>query len=107
MDTVYAVLVKSGPEWDGQRIVYTKSKALFDQISTVGYENVYFQGFSSELKLEVMKVMDEYKAEYPDYEAENLEDIDIHGALVEYLEYMLKEPVILAGDTEFYPSWNW
>lgn len=106
MDTVYAILVKSGPEWDGQRIVYTKSKALFDQISIADYKNVYFQGFSAELKLEILRVLDDYKAKYPDCEVENLEDIDIWGG-IDYLEYTLNGPVILAGDTEFYPSWNW
>lgn len=106
MDTVYAVLVKSGPEWDGQRIVYTKSKALFDQISGVQHENVYFQGFSAELKLEIMRIWEQNKIDYPDYESEDLQDIDIWGA-IEYLEYTLNGPVILAADTDFYPSWNW
>lgn len=106
MDTVYAVLVKSGPEWDGQRIVYTKSRALFDQISGVQYKNVHFNDFSVELKLEVMSVLDQNKIDYPEYESEDLQDIDICGA-IEYLEYNLEGPVILAAETEFYPSWNW
>lgn len=106
MDTVYAVLVKSGPEWDGQRIVYTKSKALFDQISGVQWKNVYFNDFSEELKLEITRIWDQNKIDYPDCEPEDLQDIDIWGA-IEYLECTLNGPVILADDTEFYPSWNW
>lgn len=107
MDTVYAILVKSGPEWDGQRIVYTKSKALFDQISEVQYKTIYFNDFSVELKIEVMRALEKLKAEYPECEIEDLQDIDIHVALTEYLECFLERPVILAGDTEFYPRWNW
>jgi hypothetical protein len=107
MDTVYAILVKSGPEWDGQRIVYTKSKAVFEQISTLDGEDLYFDDFSEELKFEVMQVLNEYKLEYPETELDDLEGIDISSALLEYLEYTLDGPVILAGDTEFYPSWSW
>lgn len=111
MDKVYLVLHRTGPEWDGQRIYKTKSKALFDFIDNYDFDrnNVYFYEFSEELKQDVLEAIKIHNEKYPDNAAEfDGEPIEIWDAM-EWLElpYSNKEELILAGDTELTCSWNW
>lgn len=107
MDTVYSILVRWGPEWDGQSVVYTQSRALFEllQDADAGV-NKYFDDFSDELKAEI-------KAKYNsfdwavDYAPDPLEEIDITQA-IEWLEFYTNTyPLVVLGHIEFNTSWNW
>lgn len=110
MDTVYIALVRYGPEWDGQSIYKTKSKALFDQMVKINhtYSNklIRFPEFSDELKADLRVRHAEDLAKYPDLELLD-EDMNIQDAM-EWLDgYDVKFPVIVAGETELTCSWNW
>lgn len=115
MDTVYIALVRWGPEWDGQSIYRTKSKALFEQISkTTRYNGSYFPDFSEELKAELRARHAQLAIKYPETICEPLDEemciteamewLDCYGP--EYDEYD-EFPVILGGQTELTCSWNW
>ena len=109
MNTVYAVLVRWGPEWDGQSIYYTSSKALFDQLDNLDYQgrSLSFDDFSKELKKQVRVVRAAFIQQNPDAELEEEEDTSIIDAM-EWLEVISPEfPVIVAGETELTCSWNW
>jgi hypothetical protein len=111
MDTIYIALVRWGPEWDGQSIYRTKSKALFDQINKANrHTDTYFPDFSEELKAELRARHAEQAIEYPGIISEPLdEEMSITEAM-EWLDcYGLeydKFPVILGGQTELTCSWN-
>ena len=108
MDTVYSVLARWGTEWDGQSIYYTASKALFDQIEKINYNEVFFSDFSDELKSQLRIVREAFIKQNPDVELlDREEDMSINEAM-EWLEVVTpKFPVIVAGETELTCSWNW
>lgn len=107
MDTVYSALVRWGPEWDGQSIYYTHSKALFD-LMAVTDSAVYFPDFSEELKAQLRITREAFLKQCPDAELlDPEEDMSIHEAM-EWLEVVAPEfPIIVAGETELTCSWNW
>jgi hypothetical protein len=114
MDTVYVVLCRWGPEWDGQSLYRTKSKALFDYIDKGDWRwNTVptFSDFPEELKADIRARYEAQKLEYPDLTSEVLdEEMDLGEAmewLDSYGEDYLKFPVILAGTSELTCSWNW
>lgn len=110
MDTVYIALVRWGPEWDGQSIYRTKSKALFEQLKITDNE-VYFPAFSEELKSELRARYEQQKIEYPELTSEPLDEEMSISEAMEWLdcygEDYNKFPVILGGETELTCSWNW
>lgn len=103
MDSVYSILGRWGTEWDGQSIVYTKSKALFEQLQKDYYKNVYFDDFSDELKSDIREAYDKLDL---DYDLDPIEDIDLTNA-IEFLEVSHNYPMVVLDHTEFTPSWNW
>lgn len=108
MNTVYAVLVRWGPEWDGQSIYYTQSKALFEQMQRADrHEGVYFPDFNEELKAQIRATREAFERQNPDVELEDEADTSINEAM-EWLEYVgPKFPIIVAAETELTCSWNW
>lgn len=109
MDTVYIALVRWRPEWDGQSIYYTSSKAMFDQLDNLDYQGqrLSFGDFSEELKEQVRAVRAAFIQQHPDVELEGEEDTSISDAM-EWLEVIRpKLPVIVAGETEVTCRWNW
>lgn len=108
MDTVYVALVRWRPEWDGQSLYYTHSKALFEQMCEDNNKATYFNDFSEELKSQLRVTMEAFMKQHPDVgllDAE--EDISITEAM-EWLEVVgPKFPVIVAGETELTCHWNW
>jgi hypothetical protein len=108
MDTVYSALVRWGPEWDGQSIYYTYSKALFEQMKVADRrEGLNFDSFSEELKAELRAKREAFTEQDPDIAFEEEEDMSINEAM-EWLEVICpKFPIILAGETELNCSWNW
>jgi hypothetical protein len=107
MDTIYIALVRWGPEWDGQSIYYTHSKALFEQIETVNYNEVFFDDFSDELKAHLRITREAFNTHHPDVVLDAEEDMSISEAL-EWLQVVSpKFPVIIGGETELTCSWNW
>ena len=102
----YSILVRWGPEWDGQSVFYTESKELFELLKNNAGSNQYFSEFSDSLQKELEKKYAEFDYASP-YSPEPLEDIDICQA-IEYLEaYSHKYPLTVLDYTEFTPSWNW
>lgn len=111
MDTVYCALVRWGPEWDGQSIYYTNSKAMFDQLyladHTYGSDKpIYFDTFSDELKAQLRAVRAAFVTQHPDIALDSEDDMSISEAM-EWLECSPKFPVVLAGEAELTASWNW
>ena len=105
MDTLYIILVRWGPEWDGQSIYYTYSKALFEYIKSADlYRKTYFNDFSEELKADIITAKDIFSKEYPQTTLEDNEDI---GSAMEWLEAQPKFPIIVAGETSLTCRWNW
>jgi hypothetical protein len=111
MDTVYIALVRWGPEWDGQSIYRTKSKALFEQIKSTGYEEPSFQDFNEELKSELRARHTQQLAEYPEVTSEEFNEEMALSEAMEWLDCFEGEynkfPVILGGETELTCIWNW
>lgn len=113
MDTIYIALVRWGPEWDGQSIYRTKSKALFEQmkIADESRNTMYFSGFSEELKAELRAAHAKQLTEYPELTSEPLDEEMTITEAMEWLdcygEDYNKFPVIVAGETELTCSWNW
>lgn len=110
MDTVYIALVRWGPEWDGQSIYRTKSKALFEQLCRTDSET-YFSDFSEELKADLRTRHATQLRELPELTHDPLdEQMSIQEAM-EWLDCYGDEyndfPVILGGETELTCSWNW
>lgn len=110
MDTYYIALVRWGPEWDGQSIYKTKSKALFDQIKKADDE-VYFPDFSDELKADLRAKYNEQNEKYPELTPEPLnEEMSLNEAM-EWLdcygEDYNKFPILVGGMTELTCHWNW
>lgn len=106
MDTVYSVLVRWGPEWDGQSVIYTQSLPLFELLRDNCGDNKYFNDFSDKLKAEIKTKYDAFDWAV-DYAPDLLEDTDITQA-IEWLEYYPKNyPLVVIDHTEFTPSWNW
>lgn len=104
--TVYSVLVRWGPEWDGQSVFYTESLALFEILRDNCGNNKYFDDFSDKLKAEIKTKYDAFDWAV-DYAPDPLEDIDILQAM-EWLEhYPMSYPLMVVDHTEFTPSWNW
>jgi hypothetical protein len=102
----YSILIRWGPEWDGQRVSYTKSKALFELMRDTR-ENKYFSDFSLELQTELKEKWVAFDWESP-YPADGeLEDIDILQAIEWLEESSPKFPITLLDSTEFTPTWNW
>lgn len=107
MQTVYSVLVRWGPEWDGQSIYYTDSKALFEQICNTNHYEVYFNDFSDELKQQLRITMEAFSKQHPDVELQEEEGMSINEAM-EWLEVASPGfPIIVAGETELTCNWNW
>lgn len=109
MGTVYCALVRWGPEWDGQSIYYTHSKALFEEMKLIDdrQKDVYFDNFSEELKTQLRAVRAAFTKQHPDVDLGDDEDMSISEAM-EWLEVVTPAfPVILAGETELNCSWNW
>ena len=107
MDTVYAVLVRWGSEWDGQSIYYTQSKALFDTIKNISYKEVLFNDFSDELKSQLRMTREAFNKQHPDVALDAEEEVSIIEAM-EWLQVTSpKFPVIVADETELTCSWNW
>lgn len=102
--TVYSILVRWGPEWDGQSVTYTESKALFELLERAS-KNIYFSDFSEKLQQELISKHSELDWDAP-YDPGALEDIDIARA-IEYLEYTGLYPVLVIDHTEFTLNWNW
>jgi len=103
---VYSILVRWGPEWDGQSVIYTESKELFELLKDNTGNNQYFTEFSDKLQEELEKKYSEFDYASP-YSPEPIEDIDICQA-IEYLEcYTPQYPLTVLAHTEFTPSWNW
>ena len=110
MKTVYIALVRWGPEWDGQSIYKTESKALFDQLCQTDSET-YFPDFSEELKADLRARYTQQNLEYPELTPDVFnEEMSINEAM-EWLdcygEDYNKFPAILGGETELTCSWNW
>lgn len=109
MQEVYSVLMRHDPEWDGQNVIYIKSKALFDLLQSNEFsgDNVYFDDFSEELKRELTVAYEALNQEI-DYPLDPIGDMDI-GAAIELLEYtaLNQFPMVLLGHTECTMSWNW
>lgn len=108
MDTVYIALVRWGPEWDGQSIYKTKSKALFDQMCD---GEVYFSEFSEELKSELRARYAQQVIDYPESASEPLDEEMSIAEAMDWLDcYGLdynKSSFILGGETELTFSGNW
>lgn len=112
MDTVYIALVRWGPEWDGQSIYKTKSKALFEQMQKADQGiGTNFSEFSEELKAELRALHEQQKLELPELTSEQLDEEMCLTEAMEWLdcygEIYNKFPVIVAGETELTCSWNW
>lgn len=105
--TVYSILVRWGPEWDGQSVVYTESLALFELlVNSNCLGNKYYPDFSDKLKAEIKAKYDAFDWT-ASYEPEPLEGLSILDA-IEWLEYLPKAyPLLVIDHTEFTPSWNW
>lgn len=102
----YSILVRWGPEWDGQSIRYTKSEALFKLLRDSD-GNKYFPDFSPELQTELKEKWVAFDWESP-YPAEGeLEDIDILQALEWLEEACPRFPLTILDSTEFTPYWNY
>lgn len=109
MDTVYAILVRWGPEWDGQSIYYTHSEAMFEEMKLIDdrQKDICFDNFSEELKEQLRAVRDAFTKQHPDVALDDEEEMTISEAM-EWLEVVTPSfPVILAGETELTCSWNW
>ncbi len=112
MDTIYIALVRWGPEWDGQSIYRTKSKALFEQIKATEMGNEpYFPYFNLELQAELRAKYTEQKLHHPELTSEALDEEMSLSEAMEWLdcfgEEYTKFPVILGGEAELTCSWNW
>lgn len=107
MTNVYSILVRWGPEWDGQSVIYTESLALFELLRDNCGSNKYYEDFSEELKAEIKEKYDAFDWDCPYGAPQPLEDTDIIEA-IEWLEYRPKSyPLTVIDHTEFTPSWNW
>lgn len=102
----YSILVRWGPEWDGQSVRYVKSKALFELLRD-SVDNKYFPDFSAELQEELKEKWVAFDWESPYPPEGELEDIDILQALEWLEEAYLRFPLTILDSTEFTPSWNW
>ena len=101
----YSILVRWGSEWDGQSVIYTKSKALFDALNTANDDIYYDNGFSEELKQEIL---DKHNAiEWTGQPEDIEEDMGLCQA-IEYLEtHSVEYPITILDHTEFTPYWNY
>lgn len=102
----YSILCRWGPEWGGQSVIYTKSKALFVAL-TKGEDLHYNDGFSEELKQEIRDAHNIIDWVMPNAPEPIDEDMDLCNA-IEYLETSsIKYPITVIGHTEFTPYWNY
>lgn len=101
----YSILVRWGPEWDGQSVIYTESKALFDALDTANDDIYYNSGFSEELKQEIL---DKHNAIKWSGEPKDIEeDMGLCDA-IEYLQvHSVKYPITILDHTDFTPYWNY
>ena len=119
MDTIYIILCRYSPDWDGTNIYRTKSKSLFDFINMYNEQRIrgnnnttpYFCTFSDELRTELRAAYAAQLVEYPQYSHEPLDEDMTIGDAMEWLEVYGGEyntfPVILAGTAELTFRWNW
>ena len=101
----YCILHKFGPEWDGQDLVFIKSKALFDTI-VKATSDIYWDDFSEELKQEILEKHRQLDYEAPYDVGPVGEDTDLNAA-IEYLKESPKFPITVLDVTELYSDWNW
>jgi hypothetical protein len=95
--------MRYSPNWDGQIVIYTQSKALFDLIDKNSDEtNKYFQDFSPSLREEI-----EAKNKAFGGSSYSLEQVDIIEA-IDWLQYVPSSfPITVINHTECNPRWNW
>lgn len=102
----YSILVRWGPEWDGQSVIHTKSKSLFDALSE-GEDVRYNEGFSAELKQDIIDAHNSIDWAMP-YSPEPIDEEMGLTEAIEYLQlYSMKYPITILDHTEFTPYWNY
>lgn len=103
----YSILVRWGSEWDGQSVIYTKSKALFDALRTANDDIYYNNGFSEELKQEIRDA----HANIDWGMSHSPEPIDEDMGLCQAIEYLetsnVKYPITILDHDDFTPYWNY
>jgi len=100
----YSILCRFGPEWDGQRVVYTKSKALFDAF---GQGKQTYSDFSEELKEDLRVAHSCLDWQLP-YSPEPIDETMSLGDALEYLEtFVHKYPITVLDHTESNSYFNW
>lgn len=104
MQEVYSILVRWGPEWDGQSVIYTKSEELFKLLRD-SYDNDKFPDFSNRLQAELSDLYSN-SFEWQDYDPTYLSSIDTLEA-IEWLQCTPEAPFIVLGHTEYTCSINW
>jgi len=102
----YSILVRWGSEWDGQSVIYTKSKALFEALRTADDDIYYDEDFSDELKQEILD-----KHNFIEWTGQP-EDLDKEMGLCQAIEYLaesscVKYPITILDHAEFTPYWNY
>lgn len=102
----YSILCRFGPEWDGQRVIYTKSKALFEAFDQ-GNQIYFDNGFSEELKNDLKAAHSRLDWQLPYSPGPLDETMSLRDAL-EYLEeYVSTYPITVLGHAESNSFCNW
>lgn len=102
----YSILCRFGPEWDGQRVIYTKSKALFEAFDQ-GKQIYFDNGFSEELKNDLKAAHSRLDWWLP-YNPGPLDETMSLSDALEYLETFVHEyPITILGHTESNSYWNY
>lgn len=101
MKTIYLILFRHATEWDGQTILTTENKALFDLVKQRPYEETKLEDMPEELQKEVV---------YHYSEEDLLSFTDVSLTTSELLWGLSKSsseytniPVIIGGYAEFTP----
>lgn len=106
MKTIYLILFRHGTEWDGQTILTTENKALFDLVKQRPYEETKLEDMPEELRKEVVY----YYSEEELLSFTDVNPTDLNLTTSELLWGLSKSsseytniPVIIGGYAEFTP----